>query len=85
VTRHEHVYEQLVKEFGGNKELFFSFFTVVDTDPTVLRPYRKIAEAIPWMQKDIKAEWDQSGSLWEQQWAGKNGWEVWRALGKEWY
>jgi hypothetical protein len=82
VTRRERVYEQLVKEFGGNKELFFSFFTVVDTDPAVLRPYRKIAEAIPWMQKDIKAKQDQSG---EQQWAGKNGWEVWRALGKERY
>jgi hypothetical protein len=92
VTRRERVYEQLEKEFSGNKDQFFYFFTVVNADgTTALRPYRKIAEAIPWKQRDIEAEralpcyHDLSGSLWEQKWAGKNGWEIWRALGKERY
>lgn len=94
VTRRERVYDQLVKEFQGNKELFFSFFSIPGT-PDMLRPYRKIAEAIPWMQDDLAAERalpcyrNEAGSFssdcWEQRWGGKNSWETWRALGKEQY
>jgi hypothetical protein len=94
VTRRERVYEQLEKEFSGDKGRFFSFFATGDKSGS-LRPYRRIAELISQMQKDVDAEralpcyLDEQGSfsasLWEQRWSGKNSWEVWRELGKEHY
>jgi hypothetical protein len=93
-TRRERVYEQLVNEFQGDKTKFFAYFTT-SVESGVLRPYRRIAEAIPQMQKDIEAEkalpryMDDEGSfsasLWELQWSERNRWEIWRDLGKERY
>jgi hypothetical protein len=92
VTRRERVYEQLVGAFKGDKARFFSFFTVGQDPKEEFKSYRKIAEVIPWMKADIKAEQalphycDEAGlfqaSLWEQQWINKNWqcWEIWRAL-----
>jgi hypothetical protein len=92
VTRCERVYEH---EFGGDKERFFSFFAVSDVGSSTLRPYRKIAEAIPQMHKDLQAERGLdsyhdgtdtfSEPRWQQRWGGRNSWEVWRALEKEHY
>jgi hypothetical protein len=94
INHRERVYEQLVKEFRGDKDWFFLFFVIVPGEEA-LHPYRKIAEAIPWMSKDIEAEMaqpayrDAGGAflkvLWSQHWADKNWWEVWRALGSEQY
>jgi hypothetical protein len=94
VTRRERVHEQLATEFQGDKDRFFKFFTVTPGGDA-LRPYRKIAQAIPQMGKDLKVEMalpaylDAAGAfsvaLWEQRWAGRNRWEVWRELGKEQY
>jgi hypothetical protein len=60
-----------------------------------LQAMRKVVEAIPRCKADVKSEMkrqiylDSSGQfsdeLWAQKWAGKNHWEVWRELGKEWY
>jgi hypothetical protein len=94
ITRRERVHEQLSTEFQGDKDRFFNFFTLTP-GKDALRPYRKIAEAIPQMRKDLKAEMalpaylDMAGAfsmaLWEQRWAGRNRWEVWRELGQEQY
>jgi hypothetical protein len=94
VNRRERVYQQLATEFRGDKDRFYKFFATT-LGGGALRSYRKIAEAIPWMVKDLNAEAAEaayldaagtfSGCLWEQHWAGRNRWEVWRALGKERY
>ena len=94
VTRRERVYEQLAKDFKGDKDRFFSFFATGDKN-NPMRSYRRIAEAIPQMRTDIETEQalpcylnedgSFSASLWELRWPGKNCWEIWRELGKEHY
>lgn len=95
ITRRERIYEQLSNEFHGNKDKFFQFFTVLAHGAETMRPYRKIAQAIPWMSRDLEDEMAQglyldpagkfSQGLWEQHWGDRNRWEVWRELGKERY
>jgi hypothetical protein len=60
-----------------------------------LQAMRKVVEAIPHCMADVTSEMqkpkylDSSGQfsdeLWAHCWGGKNHWEVWRQLGKEWY
>ncbi|TCD60124.1 hypothetical protein EIP91_010698 [Steccherinum ochraceum] len=61
-----------------------------------LRPLRLVSQAIPHMRADVRREMARSmyldpdtqsfsESRWQERWQDKNWWEVWRALGKEWY
>ncbi|KAJ7461432.1 hypothetical protein FB451DRAFT_1268126 [Mycena latifolia] len=94
--------ERLVLKFQND---FFSFFTTTDPGSTgnkrkapepieKIRPLRRVVEAIPHHDKDLKTEqqledYQNSGvfseDLWVTKWAGYNKWEIWRAIGKEKY
>lgn len=61
-----------------------------------LRAFRRVVEAIPRVEAIVKVEMAKdeyqdsatgefSQDLWDQRWHGANGWEIWRALGKEYY
>ncbi|KAJ7141970.1 hypothetical protein C8R46DRAFT_1233343 [Mycena filopes] len=70
VSKRERLDRVLKQDFGGNKEVFFAFFTVpppaskkrkrpVDepiTSEEHFRSFRKIVEAIPWRDDDITSE-----------------------------
>jgi hypothetical protein len=58
-------------------------------------PYRRVVEAIPHRDKDIREERedrayrDENGSFsiqrWHEKWGNANYWEIWRMLEKEYY
>ena len=58
-------------------------------------PYRRIVEAIPHRDKDIREERESpayrdetgsfSGQRWHEKWGNLNNWEIWRLLEKEYY
>ncbi|KAJ7606708.1 hypothetical protein FB45DRAFT_878302 [Roridomyces roridus] len=71
VSKRERLHRILTEDFGGDKSLFFSYFTVpptdkpparkkIKTDDNLLkskyRPYRKIVEARPWCEADLVVE-----------------------------
>ncbi|KAJ7123823.1 hypothetical protein C8R43DRAFT_1135875 [Mycena crocata] len=102
VTRRERLFKQLQEEFQGDKDSFFLFFTVTGTskkskksDTEKLRPFRKVVEAIPHRDKDLKTEKEKSeyngadgnfsDEIWTVRWSGLNSWEIWRKLGLEKY
>ncbi|KAJ7472502.1 hypothetical protein FB451DRAFT_1367472 [Mycena latifolia] len=105
ITRRERLVLEFQNEFQGDKEKFFSFFTTTDPGSTgnkrkapepveKIRPLRRVVEAIPHRDKDLKTEqqledYQNSGvfseDLWVTKWAGYNKWEIWRAIGKEKY
>lgn len=108
ITKRERLYEQFMKQFSGDKDRFFAFFTINKDESSrkrkrkgdledggQLRAMRKVVEAIPRCIADVAYEkglpkyLDETGDfsevLWEETWAGKNNWEIWRAVGKERY
>jgi len=111
VNRRERIYHQLKDpgEFNSDKEHFFKFFTATRNTsmPATGRkrtpaegdsgmvPYRRIVEAIPHRDKDIREERespayrDETGSFssqrWHERWGNSNNWEIWRVLEKEYY
>jgi len=98
VTRRERLYALFKKEFGGNKEHFFDFFSKKQRKGNrscSLEAFRAIVEAIPHMEMDLRAEMerpdyeDSAGSfseaMWANKWKGRNKMEIWRAIGKESY
>jgi hypothetical protein len=66
VSKRERLYKVLERDFEGNKERFFAFFSLPkkrkrgDEDPTLsedrFQSYRKIVEAKPWCEADLEAE-----------------------------
>ncbi|KAK7029927.1 hypothetical protein R3P38DRAFT_2932454 [Favolaschia claudopus] len=65
VSKRERLYRILSEDFEGNKDRFFSFFTVpqiakkrkrVIEDEDRLRSFRKIVEAVPWCEADLQVE-----------------------------
>lgn len=77
-----------VPEVGGKKR------KATTASVEKLRPLRLVVQAIPHRNKDLQHEkesnnYQQDGvfsdQLWLSAWAGKNQWEIWRAIGKEKY
>jgi hypothetical protein len=92
VTRRERVYTLFKKEFNGDKEHFFSFFSKKQhkgNEGCSLEAFRTVVEAIPHMEKDLCAEKEKpeyvSEVTWADKWKGLNKMEIWRAIGKESY
>ncbi|KAK6984581.1 hypothetical protein R3P38DRAFT_3231534 [Favolaschia claudopus] len=106
VNRRERLANELRNEFNGDKDRFFTFFTVAQDSQNALkkrkksqpaeklRPLRLVVEAIVHRDRALEiekqlAEYQSNGvfvaELWEGKWAGKNKWEIWRAIGKEDY
>jgi hypothetical protein len=92
VTRRERVYTLFKKEFNGDKEHFFSFFSKKQhkgNEGCSLEAFRTVVEAIPHMEKDLHAEKEKpeyvSEVTWADKWKGLNKMEIWRAIGKESY
>ncbi|KAK7027192.1 hypothetical protein R3P38DRAFT_2527064 [Favolaschia claudopus] len=65
VSKRERLYRILSEDFKGDKDRFFSFFTVPQMpkkrkrmveDEDRLRSFRKIVEAVPWCEADILVE-----------------------------
>ena len=68
INRHERVYESFKRDFGGDEDAFFAFFTVPDTELPAngkrkrtttepkLRPFRYVYKALGLMTKDIERE-----------------------------
>ncbi|KAJ7610076.1 hypothetical protein FB45DRAFT_761555 [Roridomyces roridus] len=71
VSKRERLHRILTEDFGGDKSLFFSYFTApptadkpparkkIKTDDDLkskYRPYRKIVEARPWCEADLVVE-----------------------------
>ncbi|KAK7006980.1 hypothetical protein R3P38DRAFT_3325928 [Favolaschia claudopus] len=95
VNRRERVANELRNEFNGDKDRFFTFFTVAQDSQNALkkrkksqpaeelRPLRLVVEAI--VHRDRAFNGVFVAELWEGKWAGKNKWEIWRAIGKEDY
>lgn len=92
-------------EFAGDKVCFFDFFTRQPQDESgsskgkrkvsgeSLFALRKVVEAIPRRDKDLRGERlrdvyrDDEGGFsevkWQDRWGLMNSWEVWRAMGME--
>jgi hypothetical protein len=105
VNRRERLYAQLMHEFAGDKVCFFDFFTRQPQDESgsskgkrkvsgeSLFALRKVVEAIPRRDKDLRGERlrdvyrDDEGGFsevkWQDRWGLMNSWEVWRAMGME--
>ncbi|KAF8071620.1 hypothetical protein FPV67DRAFT_1447145 [Lyophyllum atratum] len=87
INKRERIYKQLITEFRGDKERFFTFFTFeqepqkgkrkIDEGHRQLRSSNKVAEAIPHRDKDLKEEkesteyWDASGRFSQHLWDTK--------------
>ncbi|KAK7034808.1 hypothetical protein R3P38DRAFT_3493032 [Favolaschia claudopus] len=76
VSKRERLYRILSEDFRGDKDRFFSFFTVPQMpkkrkrmveDEERLRSFRKIVEAAPWCEADILLEHQ------KEQYYGPNG------------
>ncbi|KAJ6475874.1 hypothetical protein DFH09DRAFT_952599 [Mycena vulgaris] len=109
VSKRERLHRILTQDFGNNKDKFFGFFSVAppaskkrkraDNETTQaaehFRSFRKIVEALPWCEADLKAERQQDQyvdsngefdeALWTERWDPKNAWEIWREIGRERY
>jgi hypothetical protein len=92
VTRWEWLYTLFKKEFNGDKEHFFAFFSKNQHKGSrgcSLEAFRTVVEAIPHMEKDLWAEREKpeyvSEVTWAGKWKGLNKMEIWRAIGKENY
>jgi hypothetical protein len=96
VTRRERLYTLFKKEF--DKTHFFAFFSRKQhkgNGGCLLEAFWAIVEAIPYMEKDIRAEKENpdyadinsgfSKITWVDKWKGLNKMEIWRAIGKESY
>lgn len=94
ITRRERVFGVLQNDFNNDEARFFAFFQI--TPPDGYQSIRKIAGAIPRMRTQVDEEMalvqykdPESGEfsdiLWQEKWEGQNGFEVWRAMGKESY
>ncbi|KAJ7020084.1 hypothetical protein C8F04DRAFT_1242222 [Mycena alexandri] len=89
ITRRERLFKQLQDEFNGDKEHFFTFFTLPTAENTTkkkgkeasekFRPFRKVVEAIPHRDKDLAAEMKKAqyqnteGEFAEENWKARWG------------
>jgi hypothetical protein len=85
ITKRERIYDQLVKQFGGDKDRFFDFFTIQGTSRKrknrngndELQALRKVADAIPHCMGDVTREKEMaiylnsSGQFSNELWAQK--------------